>query len=259
LATFTTPFGGSGYVAACMAVVVGSSGGSLEVSDSTIDGSTGASCDEVPVVGSGGVVVSSGGATVRLERSLVVGGAVQQASLIASQSCEDGAGRAVDVQDSTIVGATGIGFGRRIAMLYAPCSPTGSSTASPSRILGSTLDGELFALGPAPSYLALEVGRSALTAPLPGAPCTGPAGSIESLGDNTANGPCGALTATGDETDVDPQLGPLGDNGGATPTYLPLPTSPLIDTAGGCAGVDQRGVARPQGAACDRGAVEVEQ
>ena len=62
----------------------------------------------------------------------------------------------------------------------------------------------------------------------------------------------------------DPMLGPLTDNGGLTPTHLPLPGSPVIDTACACAQFDQRGLARPidgDGAGvafCDIGAVEVE-
>ncbi len=48
---------------------------------------------------------------------------------------------------------------------------------------------------------------------------------------------------------------------GATPTMLPLAGSPAIDAGGtaanGCPAADQRGIARPQGAACDIGAVEV--
>ena len=53
-------------------------------------------------------------------------------------------------------------------------------------------------------------------------------------------------------------LGALADNGGTTPTLLPQATSPAIDAAD-CVGIspDQRGVARPQGARCDIGAVEV--
>ncbi|MCI0575091.1 MAG: CSLREA domain-containing protein [Chloroflexi bacterium] len=59
---------------------------------------------------------------------------------------------------------------------------------------------------------------------------------------------------------VDVLLGPLADNGGSTLTHLPLPGSPAIDggTNTGCPDTDQRGQARPQGAACDVGAVEVE-
>lgn len=59
---------------------------------------------------------------------------------------------------------------------------------------------------------------------------------------------------------LDPELGPLQDNGGSTLTHLPLPSSPLID--GGIdalvdlLAVDQRGEARIQGSAVDIGAVE---
>ena len=79
---------------------------------------------------------------------------------------------------------------------------------------------------------------------------------------------CGFSTASGDlALGTAPNLGALADNGGPTETQLPQPGSPLIDSvpaascqADGAAGVttDQRGVARPQGAACDTAAVEVQ-
>ncbi len=64
---------------------------------------------------------------------------------------------------------------------------------------------------------------------------------------------------------VDPMLGPLADNGGLTPTHLPLIGSPVIDSGDecACAQFDQRGLARPidgdgdEEVACDIGAVEV--
>jgi CSLREA domain-containing protein len=55
-------------------------------------------------------------------------------------------------------------------------------------------------------------------------------------------------------------LGPLQDNGGATPTMLPGAGSAAIDAIApqDCTQpFDQRGFARPQGAGCDIGAVEV--
>ncbi len=57
-------------------------------------------------------------------------------------------------------------------------------------------------------------------------------------------------------------LGPLSDNGGPASTHLPGTGSVLIDRipAGACPILtDARGVVRPRGAACDIGAVEVEQ
>jgi hypothetical protein len=57
---------------------------------------------------------------------------------------------------------------------------------------------------------------------------------------------------------ADAGLGELADNGGATPTHAPDAASPAIDAvAAGGEATDQRGIARPQGAAFDLGAVEV--
>jgi beta-glucanase (GH16 family) len=66
------------------------------------------------------------------------------------------------------------------------------------------------------------------------------------------------LTGAGDRAGLDPQLGGLADNGGPTLTHALLPTSPAIDAAhpATCPPTDQRGLARPQGAACDIGAFE---
>jgi hypothetical protein len=57
----------------------------------------------------------------------------------------------------------------------------------------------------------------------------------------------------------------LADNGGATKTHMLLSGSPAINAADGAAcaaapvnGLDQRGMARPQGAGCDMGALEVQ-
>ncbi|MGO9957102.1 MAG: choice-of-anchor Q domain-containing protein [Solirubrobacteraceae bacterium] len=61
-------------------------------------------------------------------------------------------------------------------------------------------------------------------------------------------------------TNGDPMLGPLADNGGPTQTMALGAGSAAIDqvpaTGAGCPATDQRGVSRPQGAACDIGAFE---
>lgn len=66
------------------------------------------------------------------------------------------------------------------------------------------------------------------------------------------------LTASSDMRNTAPLLGPLADNGGSTFTHALLPGSPAINTGSGlgCPDTDQRGVPRPQGANCDRGAFE---
>ncbi|HEX5575710.1 MAG TPA: choice-of-anchor Q domain-containing protein [Gemmatimonadales bacterium] len=57
---------------------------------------------------------------------------------------------------------------------------------------------------------------------------------------------------------IDPKLGPLTLNGGPTPTHALLLGSPAIDagSTADCPATDQRGVSRPQGAACDIGSYE---
>jgi hypothetical protein len=58
--------------------------------------------------------------------------------------------------------------------------------------------------------------------------------------------------------DADPLLGPLQDHGGFTQTMSLGASSPAIDAGDSfyCPSTDQRGVTRPQGAACDIGAYE---
>jgi CSLREA domain-containing protein len=83
---------------------------------------------------------------------------------------------------------------------------------------------------------------------------------VQSLGDNIDNGSTCAFAAIGDMSSTNPLIGPLQFNGGLTKTHNLLGGSPAIDAAtSGCPGAftDQRDVARPQGPACDIGAVEV--
>jgi len=84
-------------------------------------------------------------------------------------------------------------------------------------------------------------------------------GTMTSLGHNlSGDGSCG-FSGPGDLNSAIALLGPLADNGGPTETHALLPDSPAIDAGSpDCpppAG-DQRGVTRPQGAACDIGSYE---
>ena len=73
--------------------------------------------------------------------------------------------------------------------------------------------------------------------------CTG---TITSAGYNLDSGNSCLFTGTGDQTNTNPNLGPLQDNGGPTLTHALLAGSPAIDaaTTTGAPAVDQRGVAR---------------
>ncbi len=86
---------------------------------------------------------------------------------------------------------------------------------------------------------------------------------FEAQGDNlSTDDTCPGFTLT----NTDPELEPGGpqDNDGPTPTIALLPGSPAIGAVTDCTDLDgdpietdQRGVARPQGEACDLGAFEV--
>jgi hypothetical protein len=84
-------------------------------------------------------------------------------------------------------------------------------------------------------------------------------GTVTSYGYNIDSEDSCGFTDISDQINTDPLLGPLQDNGGATPTCALLGVSPAVD-AGTCSGApttDQRGATRPQGASCDIGAYEL--
>jgi hypothetical protein len=71
---------------------------------------------------------------------------------------------------------------------------------------------------------------------------------------------CGVTDgADGSRIGVDPLLAPLTDYGDGLPTHALLPGSPAIDAGNNatCLATDERGTPRPQGAACDIGAFEM--
>jgi CSLREA domain-containing protein len=82
-------------------------------------------------------------------------------------------------------------------------------------------------------------------------------GTFVSRGHNVATDASCGLTGAGDlASAASTGLGPLADNGGDTDTMLPQAGSPLVDAGADCPSSDQRDEPRPQGAACDVGAVE---
>lgn len=90
------------------------------------------------------------------------------------------------------------------------------------------------------SIIALNTDASSM----PGPDCFG---SVTSLGHSLlgSNQNCTYAAGPGDIVNVDPQLGPLADNGGPTKSVAPLATSPAIDAGSSALGTDQRGSPRP--------------
>ena len=79
------------------------------------------------------------------------------------------------------------------------------------------------------------------------------------IDDSIVEGGCPANSTCNNLITDDPLLGPLANNGGFTPSMLPGIDGAAIDNGNNvtCLSEDQRGVPRPQGNACDIGAVEL--
>jgi CSLREA domain-containing protein len=106
---------------------------------------------------------------------------------------------------------------------------------------------------------SLTIGNTIIADSSPGDNCIG---TFTSGGHNLSSDNSCAASLTGpiDLNNIDPVLGSLADNGGLTLTFALLSGSPAIDAGDdvSCPGIDQRGVTRPQGSACDIGAYEYE-
>jgi hypothetical protein len=150
----------------------------------------------------------------------------------------------------------------------------GFSTGSTKlKISASTLSDNSAATGGGGIYNdggTLEIGNSILKTGTSGANILTNSGAVTSDGYNlSSDNGGGFLSALGDQINTDPMLGPMQNNGGPTPTMMPLPGSPAIDQGRNLGGLatDQRGRCRTYedanipnatgGDGTDIGAVEV--
>jgi hypothetical protein len=164
-----------------------------------------------------------------------------------------GAARAVDVVNSTLTGNAaprggGLSVGAEVPVvsvghttLADNISPAGANVASSGGLV--------------------ETLASLLVRPLGGGTnCAAAPGDLSPAGFSWSSDTSCGVHGWDIISTEDPQLGPLADNGGPTPTRLPAPTSPVANRvfADQCTiATDQRHVARPQGPGCEPGAVEI--
>jgi len=219
-ATFTNNTGGTGGGA------ISYTGGTLIVTASTVSGNT-------ATTGNGGGILMA--APFTLTNVTVSGNTAAAGS---GGGVEDAA--AATITATTITGNTATGAG-------SSGGGIGQGGASPTLAL----------------TLALVAGNSAAN----GATDPDLAGSVDTDGGGNVVGIAAGgsgLTAATDRTGtavmpLDAKLGPLADNGGPVQTQMPGSGSPALDIVPCPAGLtqDARGISRPQGSACDAGAVEV--
>ncbi len=218
------------------------------------------------IVMEGGGILQQRGGNLLLEGSLVAGN-VLEGGTSANGAGVEVFGSTTEVQrvvNSTISGdrgnAKGNNKGEGIFHSGAPALEVLSSTISGDGFTttdAGSQGGNLWNDGTAEGILRL---RDSIVAG-----GTGTAGSencfgagIQSTGHNLDSLDQCNFHATGDLVATDPLLAPLATNGGPTETQALAAKSPAIDAGdGACPPTDQRGVARPQGAACDIGAFEL--
>jgi hypothetical protein len=209
--------------------------GSGHIEDSTV-----ANNHSIDVLSGDGAGFAAGGlylgASTQLVRTTITGNTAATGSALLVDGWLEGP--TIEVIDSTISGNP----------LEAVDNPTGDSQA------------EIFGQ---PTHLGTLLASGSVVGAAAAAACALDGISVVSEGYNFwSDSSCEVPPAWGDVVNGgDPKLGPLQDNGGPTPTRLPSAGSPLRDRIPlsdvGCAGVDQRGVSRPQGLGCDIGATEV--
>lgn len=165
-----------------------------------------------------------------------------------------GAGALANVRNSTVTGNTSANFGGGIMVMQ-----TSRLTLNHATVVDNT-----GATG-ANVYVAagdFRTRRAAIALPHGSGNCAFFSAPSVSEGFSWADDTtCNLGTNDVEAPGVDPQLAPLANNGGPTPTRKPSPSTPLdIVPAGSCTiGIDQRGVSRPLGPNCEAGAVEIDE
>lgn len=109
----------------------------------------------------------------------------------------------------------------------------------------------------------IDIANTILANNAPGENCSGVMKNVANNLDTGAS--CGFGSVNGSQSNANPNLGPLADNGGATLTHaLKKPSAalnkgkPAVCASAPINNLDQRGIARPQGKRCDIGAFELQ-
>lgn len=208
--------------------------GTSQINDSLIDANT-------SVTSGGGVFLDGGSATV-----------------------------VVTLNNSTLSGNSAAGFGGGLIVLGPGATATlnhvtAANNQADSDNVGGETGGGVSNLPVFPGTLNIRntlIADNSLGSSGLGYDCSGPITSLDYNHIENDNG-CGFITGIGDVVAGDPSLGALANNGGPTFTHALGSGSIVINTipalTNGCGTTytaDQRGVSRPQGGSCDKGAYE---
>ena len=231
--------------------------------------SAGSTIDLRAVTLSGNKATGQGGAIELLSGTLNIDDSTVGPSNVAGTSTTAGNGGAIyngggtlSITNSTISGNSATDGGLGGGVFTAGITDLASATVAFNAATGTgARGGDIYTVGTGTATNTIVADGTA-----PGGGDADCFGTITSAGYNLTDGvastgvaSCGFTQPT--DLLADARLGPLGNNGGQTSTQELAAGSPAIDgvpaTGAGCPAADQRGVPRPQGPACDIGALEV--
>ena len=203
----------------------------------------------------GGISYGHTGATGTIENSLIAGNTAGDAgSVMAANGGGIFAQGGLSVTNSTITDnaarTTLAAQGGGILALAMNVNLVNSTVSNNTAAGGTSMGGGIMNAASLSATNTIVAGNT-------GGDC-GAAAMGATLANNlSGDASCGFTGAAGRQN-ANPALGPLADNGGPTNTRAISQSSPAANagTAAGCPATDQRGVARPQGPACDIGAFE---
>jgi hypothetical protein len=196
------------------------SSGTLEITNSTIDGNS--------VGGPGGGIFNVGAAIIT---SSTISGNFSGGGSPGPQT-GPGFGGGISNGGTLTISNSTISGNSALTINQAPGCGGGIGNSGSLHIANSTISGNSAINGGAICNNAapLEIANSILNAGDVGQNIFNDGGTITSLGYNLSSDNAGGyLNGPGDQTDTNPILGPLQNNGGRTQTHRPYPQSPAID------------------------------
>jgi uncharacterized repeat protein (TIGR01451 family)/CSLREA domain-containing protein len=218
-------------------------GGILTLTNSTVSGNSAPFSGGA--TGAGGGIFSDNGTTLTLTKSTVSGNTADTGGGIFS-------GGTLTLTNSTVSGNTAFDGGG----IFNEGSGGGTAGITNSTVSGNTANGGGGGIRGNGTWTWTA---SIIAANPAGSDCFLEGASTTDGGYNLSSDSSCGFSGTS-LSGVNPLLGPLRNNGGATKTMSPGSGSPAVDAIpsgnAACPAHDQRGLARPVGSGCDIGAVE---
>jgi len=221
-------------------------GGSMTLINSSVSNNNAG--DDYSTLGAGGGIRVRDGATIIAKQSTIIGNSATTSGGGIWSNSTSNVSNTIDLSNVTIVGNSS---GESGGGIFAANTNMSLNNVTISENRANQNSGILVTSG------GLTLTNTIIANSTGGSDCSITAGSINTdLASIVADGSCNTQRA------IDPQLGPLADNGGNTLTMALKPNSPARNTGilATCETRDQRNQLRDDGdGACDVGAIEFNQ